>query len=87
MDVIQEKVVSAVRNVARLPYEQIRLDTRMEQLAVDSIDQASLAFELEDALSVEIPDGEVWTDVVTLGDLIEKMRRLCAEATAEKATT
>jgi len=79
-DAIREKVISAVRTVARLPYEEIPLDTPMEQLAADSIDQASLAFELEDALQIQVPWSEVLDGVKTLGDLVENMRRFCASA-------
>ena len=85
-DPIQEKVILAVKKIARSQYDLIPLDTRMELLAVDSIDQASLIFELEDALGIDIPDNELIEGVHTLGDLVEKMRGLLVRAVAQKAT-
>jgi acyl carrier protein len=77
-DTIREKVTSAVRSVTHRPYVEIPLDTNIEELANDSIDQVALLFELEAALGVELADYERLAGVKTLGDLVEKMRSLVA---------
>ncbi|MHB8499699.1 MAG: phosphopantetheine-binding protein [Candidatus Acidiferrales bacterium] len=86
-DPIQEKVLSAVRTVAHQPYAELPLNTGMEFLAKDSIDQVSLLFELEELLGIDIPDHELTDHVKTLGDLVEKMRRLSAAAVPRPAAT
>jgi acyl carrier protein len=79
-DDIQEKVISAVRTVSEFPPTVIPLDTRMELLVVDSMAQMSLIAELEAVFGIDIPANELVEGVKTLGDLVEKMRRVSADA-------
>src|SRR5258708_26532947 len=80
-DDIQEKVISAVRTVSQFPSAAIPLDTRMELLAVDSMAQLSLIFELEVVFGIEVPGNELVEGAKTLGDLVEQIRRIVPPGT------
>jgi acyl carrier protein len=76
---IQQKVVSAVRLAAHLPYGDIPLETSLEALVKDSIDEVALLFELEEALGFELP-VDALVDMRTLRELIDKIQAFCATA-------
>jgi acyl carrier protein len=82
-DAIQEKVISAVRSTAmHLQYADIPMETSIEELAKDSLDQVSLLFDLEAALGFEVP-VDALKDVRTLADLILKVREMSARTCVE----
>jgi acyl carrier protein len=56
-DQILEKVAQAIATQKQCPVESITLESKFEDLGVDSLDAAEILFELEDSLDVDIPDG------------------------------
>ncbi|MCA8956093.1 MAG: acyl carrier protein [Planctomycetes bacterium] len=71
-----EKVAAALGEAKGIDPAEITLDSKFEQLGVDSLDAMELLFELEEQLDVDIPDAAarqmrtVRDVVVGLGKLI-----------------
>ena len=80
-DVLTEQVLSALAKVKPGSTNGIRPDDTLESLKLDSLDTITLLFELEDKLGVSIPDEDA-RSVRTVGDIIERIRRLQGAAAA-----
>lgn len=57
-DPLAEKVMSLIAAVKRIPREQVTLDSSFEELAMDSLDNMNLLFEVESSFNISIPDEE-----------------------------
>ena len=80
-DTLTEQVVSALAKVKPGSTNAISPDDTLESLKLDSLDTITLLFELEDKLGVSIPDEDA-RSVKTVGDIIERIRRLQGTAPA-----
>lgn len=80
-DVLTEQVFSALAKVKPGSTHGITRDHTLESLHLDSLDTITLLFELEDKLGVSIPDEDA-RSVRTVGDIIERIRRLQGVAPA-----
>jgi acyl carrier protein len=80
-DLLTEQVLSALAKVKPSSRNGITTDSTLESLALDSLDTITLLFELEERLGVSIPDEQA-RSVRTVGDIIERIRRLKDVATA-----
>lgn len=69
---IDAKVIEAVAKVAKRKAGDIQLDSRFEQLGMDSLDRVSLLFELEQAFDVSIPEESV-QGIETVQDIISRL--------------
>ncbi|MBI5379284.1 MAG: hypothetical protein HZA23_03920 [Nitrospirae bacterium] len=74
--VLTEEVLSqALAKVKHLDPAGIGRETRLvEDLGMDSLDRVEALFELEQALGIEIPDGDV-IGLATVGEVVEYLRR------------
>ena len=80
-DVLTEQVLSALAKVKPGSPNGITREDTLESLKLDSLDTITLLFELEDKLGVSIPDEDA-RSVRTVGDIIERIRRLQGTAPA-----
>jgi acyl carrier protein len=55
---VEEKVLSLLAAIKRIPRESVRLDSSFEELGIDSLDATTLLFELESAFDISIPDEQ-----------------------------
>lgn len=55
---VQEKVLSLVAAIKKVPREKVRLESSFEELGIDSLDATTLLFELESAFDISIPDEQ-----------------------------
>lgn len=62
------------RYVAEADRETVELDSRIEQLALDSLAMFEIVYELEEAFAVELDEAEL-ARVKTLRDLVEGVER------------
>ena len=69
---IDAKVIEAVAKVAKRKTGDVQLDSRFEQLGMDSLDRVSLLFELEQAFDVSIPEESV-QGIETVQDIISRL--------------
>ena len=56
-DALFALVRSAIAEQKQMAEDRITMESRFEELGVDSLDAAEILFELEDGLDVDIPDG------------------------------
>ncbi|MDA2913356.1 acyl carrier protein [Acidobacteriia bacterium AH_259_A11_L15] len=69
---LEEKVIQAVAKVAKRKAGEVRLESRFEDLGMDSLDRVTLLFELEQAFDISIPDAEV-QGVETVRDIVGRL--------------
>ena len=78
-DPLAEKVMSLVAAVKRIPREQVTLDSSFEELAMDSLDNMNLLFEVESTFNISIPDEEARA-IRNVRQVVDGVRKL-VEAT------
>lgn len=70
-----ETVLAILASVKRIPREQIALDSRLQDLGVDSLDTIVLLCELEEKFQISIPDEQA-RSIRSVRDIVEGVRRL-----------
>jgi len=85
-DELAEKVQSAIATSKRIPREQISLDSTLESLGLDSLDQLNLLFALESDFNISIPDDEAKA-IRTVREMVEGVRKLVAGSSGQAAAT
>lgn len=78
-DPVAEKVIATLASVKRVPAENIKLDTNLQEMGIDSLDVFSLLFELENAFKISIPDDDV-RSIKTVNDIVDGIKKLLAAA-------
>ncbi|HUK62189.1 MAG TPA: phosphopantetheine-binding protein [Dongiaceae bacterium] len=81
-DALTDQVLAALHKVKPGLKDAITPESTLESLRLDSLDTITLLFELEDRVGIEVPDADA-RDVRTVGEIIERIRRLKDVATAE----
>jgi acyl carrier protein len=81
-DAVAEKVIETLASVKRVPAENIKLDTNLQEMGIDSLDVFTLLFELENAFKISIPDDDV-RSIKTVNDVVEGVKKLLAAAPPE----
>ena len=67
-----ERVAEIIANTAHCKVDDVRPETELEALGIDSLKAITLLFELEEAFDVEIPN-EVIPTIATVGDILDKL--------------
>jgi acyl carrier protein len=80
-DEVADKVIATLASVKRIPAENIKLDTNLQELGIDSLDVFTLLFELENAFKISIPDDDV-RSLRTVNDVVDGIKKLLAAAPA-----
>ncbi len=82
MDDVATKIVEILRKHMKKPDKSIALETKLEDLEIESLDLAMIVFDIEDSFGVEIPYNANETEDVgafkTVGSVVEKVRDLMA---------
>jgi acyl carrier protein len=76
-DPVAEKVIATLASVKRVPAENIKLDTSLQEMGIDSLDVFTLLFELENAFKISIPDDDV-RSIKTVNDVVEGIKKILA---------
>ena len=53
---VTEEVLGVIADTQRMPREKIALDSRFEELGMDSMDAVNILFALEEKFDITIPD-------------------------------
>lgn len=73
-----DQLLTAVRQAlapyTEIPADKIKPPIALAQLGIDSLTAVSVVADLEETLGVHIPNEEA-LDVVTVGDVLERLRR------------
>jgi acyl carrier protein len=78
-DEVAEKVIATLASVKRIPAENIKPDTNLQEMGIDSLDVFTLLFELENTFKISIPDDDV-RSIKTVNDVVEGVKKLLAAA-------
>jgi acyl carrier protein len=84
-DELAEKVLSTIATSKRIPRERVSLDSTLEDLGMDSLDQLNLLFALESDFNISIPDEEA-KSIRTVREMVEGVRKLVAGVSGTPAT-
>lgn len=74
-DGMAETVLAILASVKRIPRERIALDSRLQDLGIDSLDTIVLLCELEEKFQISIPDEQA-RSIRNVRDIVEGIRRL-----------
>ena len=69
---VLEKVAEIIVKTFHCNAEDIKAETKLESLGIDSLGAITLIFELEEAFDIEIPN-EAIPSIKTVNDIIEKL--------------
>ena len=78
-DAVTEKVIATLTSVKRIPAENIKPETNLQEMGIDSLDVFTLLFELENAFKISIPDDDV-RSIKTVNDVVEGIKKILAAA-------
>jgi acyl carrier protein len=69
MNQVAEECIALIAKQKSLPPEQIRLESTFDELALDSLDRVSLAFDIEEKYDIEIPEDKLG-QIRTVSDMV-----------------
>jgi acyl carrier protein len=69
MNQVAEECIALIAKQKSIAPEQIRLDSTFDELALDSLDRVSLAFDLEEKYDIEIPEEKLG-QIKTVHDMV-----------------
>ena len=78
-DELAEKVLSAIASSKRIPRERVSLESTLEDLGMDSLDQLNLLFALESDFNISISDEEA-KSIRTVREMVDGVRKLISGA-------
>ena len=87
MDEVQEKIFDIIAKERRLDRSTLTLETRLEDINVESVDLVEIIFAIEDEFDIDVPQEEDAFQLETMGDIVTGVRRLIAEKQAEQAAS
>jgi acyl carrier protein len=85
-DEVAEKVLSVIATSKRIPRERVSLDSTLEDLGLDSLDQLNLLFALESDFNISIPDEQA-KSIRTVRQMVDGVKRLVAGASGQSTTS
>ena len=80
MDDVAAKIIEILRKHMKKPDKEIGLDTKLEELEIESLDLAMIVFDIEDSFGVEIPynANEEVSDFKTIGTVADRVKQIVA---------
>jgi len=72
---MRDEVILFIAGKLKIAAEGITEETRLSELGIDSLKAITLLYELEEHLSVEIPN-EVFERIQTIGDVVSELESL-----------
>ena len=75
---IQAKIFDIVAKEARLDRASLTLETKLEDLKIESLDMVQILFGIEDAFDVYVPQDDQSFKLSTLRDVVDGVKKLVA---------
>jgi acyl carrier protein len=69
---IFDKVAQIIAKISHCKLEEIKPESELKTLGIDSLKAITVLFELEEAFDVEIPN-ELIPSIVTVSDIVDKL--------------
>lgn len=79
---VADKTISVIADFKEIDKEKISVDTKLEDLEMDSLDALNLVFELEEAFDITIPDEQAF-ETQTVGEMVAGIEQLLAMKAAD----
>ena len=73
-----QRIVKLIAKAQKVPPDTITLDSRFDELNIDSMDAVEILFELETEFDVIIPDDQM-RSMQTVREVAESVEKLMAE--------
>jgi acyl carrier protein len=67
-----DRVAEIIARTAHCKIEDIKPDTELETLGIDSLKAITVLFELEEAFDIEIPNDLI-SSIITVNDILDKL--------------
>jgi len=74
-DSLTDDVLDVIAETQRIPREKITLDSRFEDLGMDSMDAVNILFALEEKFDITIPD-EAAKQIRSIREMVEGVQKL-----------
>lgn len=75
---IREKIFDIIAKEARIDRGTLTLETKLEDLKIESLDMVQILFGIEDAFDVYVPQDDQSFKLATLNDVVDGVKRLVA---------
>lgn len=78
MDDVAVKIIEILRKHMKKPDKEIALETKLDELEIESLDLAMIVFDIEDTFGIEIPynANEEAADFKTVGSVVDRVKAL-----------
>ena len=83
MAAIPESIMDIIAKEAKLDRARLTLDTRLDELKIESLDLVQILFAIEDQFDVYVPYNDESYKLETLRDVVDGVTRLIAEKQTE----
>ena len=87
MSSVQDTIFDTIASDARIPRENISLDSTLVDLGIDSLEAIEIVFNLEERFKISFPDRDPSFDTGTVRGLVDAVERLLAEQAAAPGET
>jgi acyl carrier protein len=85
MSQVAEECIALIAKQKSIAPEQIRLDSTFDELALDSLDRVSLAFDLEEKYEIEISEDKLG-QIKTVNDMVRGIEEALRQKSAAPST-
>jgi len=75
---IRDKIFDIIAKEARIDRGTLTLETKLEDLKIESLDMVQILFGIEDAFDVYVPQDDQSFKLSTLRDVVDGVKRLVA---------
>ncbi len=79
IDSIADRIFDIVAKERRIDRSTLTLDTKLEDVEIESVDLVEIIFAIEDEFDIDIPQDESEFKLETMRDIVEGVQRLIAE--------
>ena len=79
---IASKIFDIVAKEKRIERSELSLDTRLEDIKIESVDLVEIIFAIEDEFDIDIPQDESDFKLETMRDIVDGVQRLIADKQA-----
>lgn len=86
MNELESKVLDIVAKECRLDRASLTLESKLEDLKIESIDLMQTVFQIEEAFDVYVPQEGDGFKMTTLKDVTDSVAKLVAEKQAKPAS-
>jgi acyl carrier protein len=83
-DTVAQKVIAVIAKAKKIPVETVTLDSKFDELKIDSLDGLNIFFDLEEAFDITIPDDRA-RQMRSVREVVEALELLLASQNASPA--